>query len=243
MKICVAQTKPVKGDIAANTRQHTSLIALAASHQAELIVFPELSLTGYEPGLAKALAMNPGDERLTPFQQLAGAHQMIIGIGVPTSTPAGLHITLVLFHPNGKRQTYSKKYLHADELPFFVGGSNKSTNISNTTIELAICYELSVPEHSAHAAAAGGTVYLASVAKSPKGVENAHKTLAEIAARYQMTTLMANSVGPSDDFVGAGSSAVWNRNGQLLSSLDEKSVGILVVDTDTYAVTSALLPG
>ncbi|WP_339793727.1 MAG: carbon-nitrogen hydrolase family protein [Imperialibacter sp.] len=236
MRICVAQTRPLKGDIAANIAQHKKLIHLAVEEKGNVLVFPELSITGYEPHLAKELAMSPGDPRLSAFQHMADQHEIIIGLGIPMIKEGGINITMVIFHPHAPRQTYSKKYLHADEEPFFVSGENDSTRIKGTGIELAICYEISVPEHAATAAKNGGTVYLASVAKSAKGVEMAHKTLAEIATKYGMTALMANSVGPSDDFVGAGGSAIWDSKGKLVRQLDSDCEGLLIVDAETLEV-------
>lgn len=61
MKICVAQTRPIKGEIDKNIEIHKKFIDLATSKGANMIFFPELSLTGYEPKLAKHLA------RLCPF--------------------------------------------------------------------------------------------------------------------------------------------------------------------------------
>jgi predicted amidohydrolase len=49
MKICAAQTRPVRGDIQTNIDNHKKLIDLAVSNGADIIIFPELSLTGYEP--------------------------------------------------------------------------------------------------------------------------------------------------------------------------------------------------
>ena len=49
MKICVAQTRPIKGDIQSNIDHHKRLIDLAVSNGADTVIFPELSLTGYEP--------------------------------------------------------------------------------------------------------------------------------------------------------------------------------------------------
>ena len=46
MKICVAQTRPVKGDIKANIEHHKKLIDLAISNGGDTIIFPELSITG-----------------------------------------------------------------------------------------------------------------------------------------------------------------------------------------------------
>ncbi len=55
---------------------------------------------------------------------------------------------MVLFQSHKARQTYSKKYLHPDEEDFFISGQSSTGLIVNkTNIALAICYELSVPEH------------------------------------------------------------------------------------------------
>jgi predicted amidohydrolase len=49
MKVCVAQTRPVTADIQRNIEHHKRLIDTAVPHHPDLIIFPELSLTGYEP--------------------------------------------------------------------------------------------------------------------------------------------------------------------------------------------------
>jgi predicted amidohydrolase len=54
--IAVAQTCPVKGDVQANLAEQLRLTQIAASEGAQIVVFPELSLTGYELRLARALA-------------------------------------------------------------------------------------------------------------------------------------------------------------------------------------------
>ena len=112
MKICVAQTKPIKGNIAANIVQHKKLIDLATTLKAEIIIFPELSLTGYEPKLAKDLASSPVDSRLDDFQNISDAKQIVIGVGMPTKTSKGICISMILFQPYQSRQKYSKRYLH-----------------------------------------------------------------------------------------------------------------------------------
>src|SRR5688500_19022230 len=111
MKICVAQTKPVKGDIEKNISSHKKMIDLALSNGAEIVIFPELSITGYEPELAKELATDPDDCRFDAFQHISNIRRVTIGIGVPTKSPLGICIAMVLFQPHQKRVTYSKKYL------------------------------------------------------------------------------------------------------------------------------------
>ena len=69
MKLAVAQTKPEAGNIEKNIEIHKSLIASAVANKVDLIVFPELSLTGYEPSLAKQLATDQNDHRLDVFSE------------------------------------------------------------------------------------------------------------------------------------------------------------------------------
>src|SRR5688500_3645217 len=121
MKIGVAQTKPVKGDIQHNLADHKKWIYQAASHGAHLIIFPELSLTGYEPTLAKELATYVDDSRLEELQQISDTKHITIGAGMPIrqQADAGITISMLIFQPFQPREVYSKQYLHADEIPFF----------------------------------------------------------------------------------------------------------------------------
>jgi predicted amidohydrolase len=231
MKICVAQTHPVKGDIEANIENHKKLIAQAVQQRADLIIFPELSLTGYEPTLAKELAITKEDSRLNDFQTLSNIHEITIGVGAPTKSEAGICISLILFQPNLPRLIYSKKHLHADEEPFFVGGESFSTiKINETTIAFAICYEISKAEHAEQAHKTGASVYIASVAKFENGIEKALQRLSHIASNYGMTVLMSNYAGISDGQPCAGKTSSWNTIGALTNQLDGKEEGILIVD-------------
>ena len=78
MKISIAQTRPIKGDISANNDKHKILIELASSLNATSIFFSELSLTGYEPELAKDLATTQDDIRLDCFQQISDINKITI---------------------------------------------------------------------------------------------------------------------------------------------------------------------
>ena len=98
---------------------------------------------------------------------------------------------------------------------------------------LAICYELSVPEHAESAYQSGAEVYIASVAKSADGVEKAVKRLSEIANKYSMTVLMSNCVGHCDNFESAGKSSIWNDKGLLIGQLNDANEGIIIIDTGT----------
>ncbi|GAB4024027.1 carbon-nitrogen hydrolase family protein [Spirosoma koreense] len=237
MKIGVAQTRPVKGDIQQNIGKHKKLIELAVAEGADVLIFPELSLTGYEPRLASQLATTLADSRFDPFQQLADAHALTIGVGMPIRSDGGILIGMLIFQPNQPRQLYAKQHLHADEYPFFVQGQEPVFLTTEThKLALAICYELSVPEHAEKAHTSRADIYIASVAKSATGVEKAAERLSAIASEYSMTVLMANSVGYCDNFDSAGKSAIWNANGVRVGQLNEEQEGVLLIDTQTQTV-------
>ena len=237
MKICVAQTIPVRGDMEQNIQAHIQLIQLAVSNQAGLIVFPELSLTGYEPQLAKELVTDAGDQRLDTFQLLSNKHEIIIGVGLPTRAATGIAISMVIFRPGLPRETYSKNWIHADEEPYFVGASCFTGLLGGEArIAPAICYELSVPEHAAQASKNGAKVYIASVSKTTGGIARALDRLSEIAHAYSMTVLMSNQAGLAEGEVCAGMTSVWNNKGSLVEQLDGTQEGILLIDPDTQEV-------
>ena len=240
MRIAVAQTRPVKGDVEANITHHKRLIALAVEQGAQVLVFPELSITGYEPGLAKELATPPDDPegRFDDFQLISNGSKITLGIGAPIQGESGILIGMMLFEPNKPRRVYNKRYLHADEVPFFIAGEEQ---VFLDKIALSICYELSVPEHAAYAHDQGAQIYVSSAAKGVTGVEKAIETLQDTAGKYGMAVLFSNCVGHCDDFDCGGGTAVISREGRLLAQLNDTDEGLLILDTDTQEVVEKIL--
>ncbi|WP_010629864.1 carbon-nitrogen hydrolase family protein [Halomonas sp. KM-1] len=234
MKLCAVQYASTTGDIEGNVARHTEFIELAAAHDAELIFFPELSLTGYEPTLAKGLATHPEDPRLEVFQRLSDTHEIVIGVGLPLVTSTKPQIGMVVFQPHSGRQAYAKQRLHDDELPYFSSGEKPMViETREHRLALAICYESLQPDHVATAASLGADVYLASVAKFAPGMDEAHAYYATFTRSHAMTILMANCVGPCDGGSGGGRSAAWIDRGKRVASLDGEQEAMLMLDTAT----------
>lgn len=242
MKICAAQTNPVIGDIRSNISDHKKFIHQAISHGADIIIFPELSLTGYEPKMSQEWAVDMADNRLDDFQRISDSGQIAIGVGAPTINSNGICISMILFQPNKERQLHSKMYLHADEEEFFVRGKNLTgLKVKEAEAALAICYEISIPEHSEAAFNNGARIYLASVAKFVNGVDKAIKQLSDMAAKYSMTVVMSNCLGHFDGDEGAGRTSVWNKKGILAGQLDDVNEGIIIYDTTTQELIKNIL--
>lgn len=241
MKLCAAQLGSLKGDVAANVRRHLACIEQAANVGAAVIVFPELSLTGYEPSIARQAALPLGSPHLDPLQAASDRLGIIVAAGLPLPTPNGIQIGMPIFTPSAPRQAYAKQRLHEDELPYFHAGASTSLiQAAQHRIAPAICYESMFMAHAASAKERGADIYLVSVAKTAKGVGQGHAHYPQVARELGLIVLMANCVGPADHFAAAGGSAAWDSEGRLLGCLDPHSEGMLLLDTE--AGTASIMP-
>jgi len=232
MKICIAQTQAVKGKVSVNIENHFQLIKKALTLDADLVVFPELSVTGYEPSLAKKLATTIENIIFNKFQLMSDTHDISIVIGMPMNTAQGVHISMFIFQPNKKRTVYSKQQLHSDELPYFVCGNQQTfLNIKGKKIALGICYETLNRKHFLNVTLQDADIYIASVAKSNVGIQKAYSHFEKMATEFKMPILLCNSIGYCDNFWSVGQSAVWNNTGALIGQLDSDNEGVLNFDT------------
>lgn len=113
----VAQSGSVAGDIETNIQRHLRFMELASSKGADLLMFPELSLTGYEPALARELALRTDDPRLQPMRDLARELKLVTLVGAPVrSAIAGeVLIASLVFQAGGELALYYKQHLHSGE--------------------------------------------------------------------------------------------------------------------------------
>lgn len=237
MKICLAQIQSEKGNISKNIQSHLTFVERAIELNSDLIVFPELSITNYEPELANEHATDINDSFLNPFQDLSDRNKITIGIGMPTKATDGINISMLIFQPNKKRTVYSKCLLHSDELPYFVPSNNQPfLKLKGKNIALGICYETLQREHFVKAKENNADLYIASVSKPDRGTDKAYVHFPTIAREFETPILMCNSIGYSDNFVANGLSSVWNKKGELIGQLNKENQGLLIYDIRTEEI-------
>lgn len=237
MKICIAQIKSERGNVKKNIESHLKFVDRAIDLNSDLIVFPELSVTNYEPELANKLATDIKDTIFSPFQELSNKKLITIGIGMPTKASDGINISMLIFQPNKERIVYSKHILHSDEIPYFVSSNNQPfLKIKEKNIALGICYETLRREHFLKAKENNADLYIASVAKPDRGTDKAYLHFSSVAKEFETPILMCNSISFSHNFVANGLSSVWNKSGELLGQLDKENQGLLIYDTETEKV-------
>lgn len=218
MRIAAAQSISAAGDVPANVITHTRFIEAAHAAAVDLLVFPELSLSGYELPLLEGCLVQPDDKCLAPIRDRVRASRMTVVVGAPIATAGAPAIAAITFFPDGETSVYRKQYLHPGEEVFVARGEigSQSHALRSESFALAICADSSHERHAESAAATGASLYLASVLVSEAGYPADSGNLQRYAEKFNLGVLMANHGGPSGGYLAAGKSAFWAPGGKLV---------------------------
>lgn len=243
MILAAAQTKPTRGNIEANLLDHYRLTELAVQNKAQLIVFPELSISGYEREDAQKLAFTKDDSRLDHLRKLAVENNIIIVAGAPIQNKNQLYIGEFIISPDNSVSIYTKQFLHEGEDDFFQPSFdyNPMITIDNKKISFAICADIDNPLHPENACKRETDIYIASIFFTPNGIPNAYRDLKSYAKKHKMNVLMSNFSGDSWGYRSAGQSAFWNNKGQLIGQMNDSDSGLLLVENDNNNWTSRVV--
>jgi predicted amidohydrolase len=253
--LAAAQICSRSRDMAANLQSHLELVRQAAQQGVQWLVFPELSLTGYElPNLAElAKRMTGGpdtlvDSDLQPLQEAARQFGMSMTVGLPAQLP-GLDkpcIGALTLHPQAAPSLYCKQYLHGSEEQYVSPSPTRAPHVQNLAltgrdaaaslgIASAICFDSNQADHPHAAAQAGAQVYAAGVLVSPQGYPGDSALWQQAAQQHGLYVLVANHGGPSGPWSSAGRSACWGPDGRLLGEITGLGAALLVVHIDRTA--------
>jgi predicted amidohydrolase len=218
-KISVAQISSAKGDVSANIGTHLDVVKKAADSGISYVVFPELSLTGYEPQLSPELAFSKNDIRLTPLKEAAVYYKIHIVAGAPLKIGNLLYIGEFILMPDGHVETYSKMNLHPGEEIYFSAGKNyHSVSFGKLKIFNAICADTNNPKHIEACADMGASVYIAGVLISAEGYDADTQKVERYAKKFDLLVAMANHNKPTGGWTPAGKSAIWDSSGAIAAA-------------------------
>ena len=220
LRIAVAQFDAQPLDIAANAAAHEALLEQAASDGAQLVVFPELSLTGY---CASALAGDPAAAVVDPQgQDLAGLRAACNRLGVAAVVGAPVMeggarylASIPIDRRGGVDPVYRKVHLSGEEQTWFRRGRQRlAVTLDGWKVALGVCYDSSFPEHARGYARDGADLYLVSGA-FPAGRAEARRSIYMPARALENTIYVAyaNYVGAHDGQSYEGRSGVWGPDG------------------------------
>lgn len=221
LRIAAAQSPSIPGDVARNVQIHLTFVRVAASEGVQVLVFPELSLTGYEPAALSANVLSADHAALALLLQAARDQGMVIVVGGPAAPlkqgalPA---IGAWVLAPDGSVVLYRKRHLHTSEEYFASAGADDALVhlLAGEPTGMAVCADITHPEHARAAHGAGATLYAAGALISHQGYGPESALLQGYARDHAMAVLLANYSGTSGGYVSAGRSAVWEPGGRCV---------------------------
>ena len=250
MKIAIAQCAPALGAMKRNLAMHKDWIGQARSTGAKLVVFPELSLTGYHlKDLAADVACAADDPVLAPIADASRDIDISAGF-VERSKDAKLHIAQGYWSGGTLRHVHRKVYLPTygifDDGRYFGPGDRFETFESAVgTAGIAICEDLwhvSVP----YLYASGGASVILAPADSPGrgvaeggdlGTAASCRMMDRFYAQYlTVYVVFANRVGLEDGIGFWGGSEVIGPDGTICARAKEFEEELLVADIDPELV-------
>ncbi|MFD7709320.1 carbon-nitrogen hydrolase family protein [Streptomyces sp. NPDC059786] len=233
MKIAAGQFTCVPADVSANVRRMTALAAEARARDAELVVFPELALTGYELDAVladRSLWAKADDPRLDAIRDSGIA--TVVNCVAATEGPRPAIETLVFGSDGEPITTYRKQHLFEHEQDAFTAGRRDGRfELGGVRFALATCYDNHFPALTSRGAADGCQVHLAgSLYGTSGGADELATVYPGIAKDADMYVVLANHVGPAGPWTGCGRSAVWAPGGALLTQADSETAAVVVAE-------------
>lgn len=220
LTVAVAQLDDSVGTVPANITRVRELVARASAAGAQLVITPELSLTGYDLGglVDRDRWFTIDDPRLDGLRTACSDESIWAVVGVPLIHGDNRFLASLLLTPDGTVTVAPKTYLHGAEVDWFTPGAGPVVvDITTWRVGLSICFDTSVPGHAAAAARAGAHLYAASAVF----VEGEERSLAgrmsERARENALYTLVSNVGGRPLGRRSAGGSGAWGPDGAQLA--------------------------
>lgn len=215
LTIAVAQPLCVPCDVAANALTHAATVRSAG---ARVVVFPELSLTGYE---LDAPAITAEDPRLAPIVEACAEAGSLALVGAPVQGEAGRsHIAMMAVDGTGVTVAYHKMWLSTTEAERFTPGSKPAVlDVEGWRLGLAICKDSGVPQHASDTAALGIDAYVAALLESAEDAAIPDERARRIATDHHVWVAVASFAGSTGGGFtrAAGRSSTWTSDGVVVT--------------------------
>jgi len=197
-------------DVVGNAGSHAAAIRSARSR---LVVFSELSLTGYELG---APAVSPDDAVLEPIVDACGETGSVALVGAPVEADGARFIAMLRVDAAGVRVAYRKTWLGGAEPDQFAAGEGPTVlELDGWRLGLGICKDTGAAQHTAGTAALGVDAYVAGLVHRPEELPEQEARAVVIARSCRAFVVFASFAGPTGHGYSetAGTSAIWSPDG------------------------------
>ncbi len=255
MRLALCQLNATVGDIAGNAERIRAGARAAREAGADLVLFPELALTGYPPEdlLLREHFLRDAAIALRALAREIDGPTAIVGFpeSAPSSssssssspvTPATCVYNSAAVIAEGVVQTVYRKfhlpnYGVFDERRYFTAGSDPLViDVASVRVGVSVCEDLWTPGAPASAQAAAGASLIANISASPyhagKGAER-ERLFAQRARENGTYVAFCGLVGGQDELVFDGHSFVLDPAGETIARAAQFEEDLLVCDLDT----------
>jgi predicted amidohydrolase len=203
----------VAQDVQANGLLHAQAVRDA---EARIVVFRELSLTGYE---LEADVIDLGERAISPIVQVCRETGSIALVGAPMRGPAHqFYIAMLAVSTAGVSPLYRKRWLGAEEANRFSHGDEPTVlEVDGWRIGVGICKDTGVQEHAERMAELDIDAYCAGLVHLPEELQQQEERAESTARLCRAYVALASFAGPTGgiDTQTAGSSAIWSPTGKM----------------------------
>ena len=248
LRVALAQINPTVGDIAGNARKIAEQTAAARDEGAALVVFPELTLTGYPPEdlllktafleAACAALEELARRRATSWRWSASRRPRRTSTTRPRCWPTARW-------PRVYRKMYLPNYGVFDEQRYFQSGSEAAIfELNGVPIGLSICEDIWEPGPPAMAEALAGAQVIVNLSASPYRAgygRGRERMLTQRAVDYLSAIVFVNTVGGQDELVFDGHSLAIDQDGRMLARCPQFEESLTLCTIDPREVAAARL--
>jgi NAD+ synthase (glutamine-hydrolysing) len=248
LRLALAQIDSRVGDLEGNAAKIAERIAEARDAGAELVLFPELAVTGYPPEdlLLKEHFLRAAGEAVTDLARYADGIVAIVGFPERTED---VYNAIAVLAGGAIHAVYRKtrlwNYGVADEDRYFQAGEGGAVlDLGDARVGLTICEDIWVPGGAASDEALAGAALIVNPSSSPyyagKGLTR-ERMLIQRARDNLCAFAFCNLVGGQDELVFDGQSVVIDHEGTVLARAPQFAEALTVATVDLQAAMTARL--
>ncbi len=246
-RIALAQINPTVGDLDGNAALIADWISQAKKAGAEIVVFPELALTGYP---AEDLYLRPdfiaaNESILGEIANMVQGITALVGYAEPVEHPVGRAIAsnaVAVLADGGVKAVYRKRLLPNygvfDEYRTFRNGSGPLVvDIAGTATGLTVCEDCWEPDSPVARDLAPGAELIINLSASPyhRGKARERENIfREVAKRQNAPVALVNMVGGQDELIFDGASALIAPDGSVMARAGQFTEELMICG-GTYA--------
>jgi len=244
LRIALAQINPTVGDLEGNRQKIVAYIEEARRHAADVVVFPEMCLTGYPP---EDLLLNPDfiEAAARTLQQVIPASRGLTAILGTAYAADDLHNAAVVLHDGQLASVYYKQFLPNygvfDENRYFEAGQQRLVFVRNgAVLGVSVCEDIWYPDGPPEAQATyGGAELLINISASPYHMGKGRareRMLITRAADNAAVVAYCNMVGGQDELVFDGHSLICGPHDEVIARGKQFEEDLVVADVDLRQV-------